>query len=119
GCLDPRTGGWATDVLDRLDIPARIFRDVVPPGTVLGALRDDVAEETGLRGVRVVAPATHDTASAVAAIPFRRSGAAYISAGTWSLVGLELPEPQIDDRTFTANLTNEGGAGGAFRLLRN
>jgi rhamnulokinase len=78
-----------------------------------------VAEETGLRGTAVVAPATHDTASAVAFVPFRRPGAAYISAGTWSLVGLELAEPLIDDRTFAANLTNEGGVEGTVRLLRN
>jgi rhamnulokinase len=118
-CLDPRTGDWAADVLARLEIPAHLFREVVAPATVLGPLRDDVAQETALRGTTVVAPATHDTASAVASVPFRRPGAAYISAGTWSLVGLELAEPLIDDRTFAANLTNEGGVGGTVRLLRN
>jgi rhamnulokinase len=86
---------------------------------VLGPLAPDVVEETGLSGSRLVAPATHDTASAVAAVPFRASGSAYISAGTWSLVGVESPMPLIDDRTYAANLTNEGGVGGAFRVLRN
>jgi rhamnulokinase len=118
-CLDPRTGSWAGELLERLEIPSRLLQDVVPPGTPLGPLRADVADETRLAGVRVIAPATHDTGSAVASVPFLRPGAAYVSAGTWSLVGLELPEPLIDDRTFAANLTNEGGVGGTFRLLKN
>ena len=118
-CLDPRAQAWALDVLERLGIPPRVFPDVIRPATVLGTLLDEVAERTRLRRAVVVAPATHDTASAVAAVPFRRPDAAYISSGTWSLVGVELREPLIDDRTFAANLTNEGGVGGTFRLLRN
>jgi rhamnulokinase len=118
-CFDARAGEWAVDLLERLGIPPPLFPEVVAPATVLGPLRDEVAEETALRGTAVVAPATHDTASAVASVPFRRPGAAYISAGTWSLVGLELTEPLIDDRTFSANLTNEGGVEGTVRLLRN
>ncbi len=118
-CFDPRAHAWADDMLERLDIPPRLFRDVVLPGTVLGPLDDDVVEEARLRDAVVVAPASHDTASAVAAVPFRRPGSAYISSGTWSLVGVEVPAPVIDDRTFAANLTNEGGVGGTFRLLRN
>ncbi len=118
-CLDPRWGSWAHDLLARLGIPAYLFPDVVPPGTTLGPLRDDVLRETRLRGAQVVAPATHDTASAVAAVPFRSVGAVYVSAGTWSLVGIEVPGPVIDDRTFAANLTNEGGVAGTTRLLRN
>jgi rhamnulokinase len=118
-CLDARSGDWAADLLARLGIPPDLFPELVAPATVLGPLRDDVAEETALRGTTVVAPATHDTASAVASVPFRRPGAAYISAGTWSLVGLELSEPLIDDRSFAANLTNEGGVQGTLRVLRN
>jgi rhamnulokinase len=118
-CLDPRTGVWTTDLLERLDIPAAPFRELVEPGTVLGRLRGDVAERTGLRDTSVAVPGTHDTASAVAAVPFRDPRAAYISAGTWSLVGVELPEPLINDDAFAANLTNEGGVGGTTRLLRN
>ncbi len=118
-CFDPQAGAWAFDLLERLEIPARLLPDVVPPGTPLGPLSAEVAEETRLEGATVVATGTHDTASAVAAIPFRRRGSAYISAGTWSLVGLEMEQPVIDDRTFTANLTNEGGVAGTFRLLRN
>ncbi len=118
-CLDVRTGGWAGDLLDRLDVPTRLLPELVDPGTRLGALAPDVAAETGLGSPAVVAVGTHDTASAVAGIPFRAPGSAYISAGTWSLVGLEVDEPAITDATFAANLTNEGGVGGTFRLLRN
>ena len=118
-CLDPRTGTWAGELLGRIDVPAALFAGVVAPGTALGGLRADVAEETRLGAAQVIASATHDTGSAVAAVPFLDPGAAYVSAGTWSLVGLELPEPVIDDASFAANLTNEGGVGGTFRLLRN
>jgi rhamnulokinase len=118
-CLDARAQAWAVDVLERLAIPCRLFTDVVSPATVLGALHEEVAEQTRLRRAVVVAPATHDTASAVAAVPFRSPDSVYISSGTWSLVGMELSEPLIDDCTFAANLTNEGGVEGTFRLLRN
>ncbi len=118
-CFDPRENGWAVDLLERLEIPTRMLPEVVSAGTVLGPLSADIAEETGLDGARLVATATHDTAAAVAAIPFQEPGAAYISAGTWSLVGIEIPQPIIDDRTFAANLTNEGGVAGRVRLLRN
>jgi rhamnulokinase len=118
-CFDPRDGGWAADLAARVDVPSRLFPDVVAPATDLGPLSGDIAEETSLTGAAVVAGATHDTAAAVAAIPFQRPDSAYISAGTWSLVGLEVKQPAIDDRTFAANLTNEGGVAGTFRLLRN
>jgi len=118
-CFDPRAGAWATDVLERLEIRADLFPPAVTPGTVLGPLSDGVAEETHLGDAVLVAVATHDTASAVAAVPFRKPGSAYISAGTWSLVGVEVEEPAIDDRTFAANLTNEGGVEGTTRLLKN
>jgi rhamnulokinase len=118
-CLDGRSGGWARDLLERLEIPLRLLPEVVAPGTVLGPMLPEVAARSGLRGARVVAVATHDTASAVAAVPFRTAGSAYISAGTWSLVGLELPAACINDHTFAANVTNEGGIGGTVRLLRN
>jgi rhamnulokinase len=117
-CLDAATGSWAEDLLKRLAVPARILPELVRPGTLLGALTPSAAEETRLGDARVIAVASHDTASAVAAIPLRGTSA-YISAGTWSLVGVEVDRPLIDDRTFAANLTNEGGVGGTFRLLRN
>jgi rhamnulokinase len=118
-CLDPRAQAWADDVLVRLEIPRRLFRELVAPATRLGSLLPEVVDRTRLRRAVAVAPASHDTASAVAAVPFRTPDAVYISSGTWSLVGVELNEPRIDAETFTANLTNEGGVGGTTRLLRN
>jgi rhamnulokinase len=118
-CYDPRAQAWATDILARLGLPVEVFRETVHPSSVLGPLRQEVAERTRLRGAVVVAPATHDTGSAVAAVPLRDPSSVYISAGSWSLVGMELAAPLISDETFAANLTNEGGLGGTTRLLRN
>jgi rhamnulokinase len=95
---------------------------VVPPGTSLGALRPDVQAGTGLGGIPVVAPATHDTGSAVAAVPTANTGRAnwaYISSGTWSLVGVELPGADLSSETLARGLTNEGGVDGTYRLLKN
>ena len=114
-CYDPRAGAWAVGMLQKLDIPSRIFGDVVRPGTDLGVPRANL----GLDAARVIATATHDTASAVAAVPFESNDAAFISSGTWSLVGLEVREPVINQKALEANLTNEGGVGGTFRLLKN
>jgi rhamnulokinase len=108
-CFDTRAGEWAGDLLERLGIPTQLLPEVVAPATPIGTFR----------GATVVAVGTHDTASAVAAIPFRQRGSAFVSAGTWSLVGLEVDRPLIDDATFAANLTNEGGVAGTTRLLRN
>ena len=118
-CFDARTRGWASDLVERLDVPARLLPEVVEPGTRLGALAASVADETHLDGSEVVAVATHDTGSAVAAVPFRRSDSVFVSVGTWSLVGLEVDEPVITDASFAANLTNEGGVDDTVRLLRN
>jgi rhamnulokinase len=118
-CYDPVAGGWAGDLLDRLDIPRHVFPEVVTPGTTLGGVTTEAADQTGLGGATVVATATHDTGSAVAAAPFAQPGSIFLSVGTWSLVGVELDEPLINDETFGANLTNEGGVGGTTRLLRN
>lgn len=118
-CYDPRARRWADDLLERLDVPARLLPEVVEPGTRLGGLEGGVAEETRLAGAEVVAVATHDTGSAVAAVPFRRRGSVFVSAGTWSLVGLEVEQPVITDASYAANVTNEGGVGDTVRLLRN
>lgn len=115
---DPASGGWASDLLERLRVRPEIFPEIVPPGTVLGPLLPQVADETRIGGAVVVATATHDTAAAVAAIPFRDPRSAYISSGTWSLVGVEVDSPVIDERSFAANLTNEGGVARTL-LLRN
>jgi rhamnulokinase len=118
-CYDPSRRTWADDVLARLDVPVSIFPELVPPGTLLGPAVEDVAAETGLGAAPVIAGATHDTASAVVAVPFRAPSSVFLSVGTWSLVGLETREPVLDDRAFGANVTNEGGVAGTFRLLRN
>jgi rhamnulokinase len=118
-CLDVRTGTWAVDILERLEIPTRIFPDVVTAGTVVGAITGEVGAESGLSGAKVVATATHDTASAVAAIPLRSERAAYASVGTWSLVGVETREAVLTGDSFRANITNEGGVDGTVRVLRN
>ncbi len=118
-CYDPRAGGWARDVLERLDVPTAMLPEIVPPGTPLGAVREGVAADTGLDGTQVVASATHDTAAAVAAVPMDGERAAYMSVGTWSLVGVESGKPFVDDEAFRANLTNEGGVEGTVRVLRN
>jgi len=118
-CLDARSGDWAWPLFDRLSIPARLFGPIVPPGTTLGALRPTLAAELGLGQARVIAPATHDTGSAVAAVPFERPEAIYLSSGTWSLMGVELSAPIINAHSLADNFTNEGGVGGTFRLLKN
>jgi len=114
GCWDPAAGAWAAGVLDRLGIPTGILGEVVAPGTPLGP----PLPELGLRAAQVVATASHDTASAVAAVPLQ-PGDAYISSGTWSLVGLERPAPVTGPDALAANLTNELGVDGTVRLLRN
>jgi rhamnulokinase len=118
-CFDPRRGTWADDLLDRLEVPTRFLPDVVEPGSILARVDRDVADDTRIGDAAVVAVATHDTGSAVAAVPFRARGSAFVSAGTWSLVGVEVDDPVISDATFAANVTNEGGVAGTFRLLRN
>jgi rhamnulokinase len=118
---DPRKKTWALDLLKALDLPTRIFPEIIPSGTILGPLRDDVAAECGAGKIPVIAPATHDTASAVAAVPVEAGNNdwCYISSGTWSLMGVEIPEPIINDKALKYNYTNEGGVGGTIRFLKN
>jgi rhamnulokinase len=116
---DTRRGEWAGSLLERLDIPAHFLPEVVQPGTVLGPLLPSLAAEAGAEDTSVIAPACHDTGSAVAAVPAMGEEFAYISSGTWSLVGVETREPVVTDASLAANLTNEGGVEGRIRLLRN
>jgi rhamnulokinase len=121
-CLNPLTRNWATGLLKKFGLPAHIFPKVVPPGTKLGVLRPRLADRTGLHKVNVVAPPTHDTASAVAGVPTANTGKAnwaYISSGTWSLMGAEVNHASLSARTQELNLTNEGGLDGTYRLLKN
>jgi rhamnulokinase len=117
--LDPATKTWAFGLVKAFGLPERVLGTLVQPGTVLGPLRPAVAKETGLNPARVIAPASHDTAAAVAAVPASAASWAYISSGTWSLMGVELAAPLTDDRALAANFTNEGGVGGTVRFLKN
>lgn len=116
---DPRKNKWATPMLNRLGIPGRLLQKIVPSGTTLGPLKKEIAEECGIGPMQIIAPACHDTASAVAAVPADVDNFCYISSGTWSLMGVELTDPIINDQTLALNYTNEGGAGGRIRLLKN
>src|SRR5262245_2473312 len=116
---DPTARSWAHRLLKAFGLPAQILGTIVQPGTVLGPLRPAVVNETGLQPVPVVAPASHDTGSAVAAVPAQGNSWAYISSGTWSLMGVELPGPVINDQVLRYNFTNEGGVGGTIRFLKN
>ncbi|HZT34235.1 MAG TPA: rhamnulokinase family protein [Bryobacteraceae bacterium] len=116
---DPRKKAWAADLLGRLGLPAHILPEIVQPGTLLGPLLPSVAAAAGLGEVPVYATGCHDTASAVAAVPAQGEGWVYISSGTWSLMGVETDEPVINEASLTLNLTNEIGAAGKVRLLKN
>ena len=112
--------GWARDILAELKIPAKILPEVVQPGTTLGSMRKNVLEDCGFGGeVPVIAVASHDTASAVAALPEMDSESAFISSGTWSLMGTEVVEPNTSEDARRLQFTNEGAATGGFLLLKN
>ncbi|QIJ66861.1 rhamnulokinase [Streptomyces sp. JB150] len=118
--VDPRTGDWSYDVAARLGIDLSLFAPLRRPGDPAGVLRAEVLEETGLTGpVPVTAVGSHDTASAVAAVPATGERFAYICTGTWSLAGLELPAPVLTEESRAANFTNELGLDGTVRYLRN
>ena len=116
--VDAATGDWDFDLLSRMGIPSRILSPIVPAGTVLGPLRPAIAAELGLEGVQVTAPGTHDTASAIAGAPLNESWA-YISSGTWSLIGIERTATLINAEVERFNFTNEGGVYGTTRFLKN
>jgi rhamnulokinase len=123
-CFDPQTGDWAFPLVERFGLPRHIFGPIASPGTELGRLRSDVAAETGLGAARVILPGTHDTASAVAAVPAAeppssRPDWCYVSLGTWALVGAELDRPLVTPDCLARNFTNEAGVGGTTRLLKN
>jgi rhamnulokinase len=117
--VDPAGRTWAYELVKAFGLPGHILGSIVQPGTVLGPLRASVASETGLNPVPVIAPASHDTGSAVAAVPAQGKSWAYISSGTWSLMGAELPAPLINEEVRRCNFTNEGGVGGTIRFLKN
>lgn len=117
--LDPVSRTWAFGLLEAFGLPRGICGKIVEAGTVLGPLRPSVAGETGLQQIPVIAPATHDTGSAFAAVPARGNSWACISSGTWSLMGAEIPAPLVNEQVLRHNFTNEGGAAGTIRFLKN
>ncbi|MBI1387244.1 MAG: rhamnulokinase [bacterium] len=118
----PANHDWSHEMLNRFGIPGAIFPEVVRPGMRVGGLLNEVARETGLKNAGVVVPAAHDTGSAVAAVPTQNTGTpnwAYISSGTWSLVGAEVQNAIVNQTALDLNFTNEGGVDGTYRLLKN
>lgn len=117
--IDPVTRSWAGDLVSAFGLPDKILGTIVQPGTVLGPLRSQIVSQTGLTSIPVIAPATHDTGSAVAAAPAKGDSWAYISSGTWSLMGAEIRQPITHAKALEYNFTNEGGVDGTIRLLKN
>lgn len=117
--INARTKQWSTGLLEKLGIPTSILPEIVQTGAQLGGVLPSVGEETCAAGATVIATAGHDTAAAVVSVPAKGSNWCYISSGTWSLMGAELPGPAITDATLNANFTNEGGVDGSIRFLKN
>jgi rhamnulokinase len=113
------SGHWDRALLDRLGLPTNLLTPIVPPASAAGQLMPNVAAEIGCPPIQVIAVGSHDTASAVAAVPATERDFAYLSCGTWSLLGTELPSPIVDERALAWNFTNEGGISGTYRLLKN
>ena len=117
--IDPRTKCWDKEILALLGLKEENFGPITMPGTQIGTLTEEVRSATGLGAVPVVAVAGHDTGSAVAGTQLSGDGSAYLSSGTWSLMGIESKEPIISERSFELNFTNEGGIEGTIRVLKN
>ena len=118
--LNANSREWSWGLIDKLGFNKSLLTKIVPAGTVIGRLKDDIVEELGIGKIPVVAVASHDTGSAVASVPFENShNSAYISCGTWSLMGMELDSPQCTEKAEEHNFTNEGGVSGTIRFLKN
>ena len=117
--MDMRTGKWSAEIFDKMSLPVNIMPDVVMPGTIVGQLTADVGRELICGPIPIIAIASHDTASAVAAVPADSENWAYLSSGTWSLIGVEVPKAVVNDKTFQYEFTNEGGVENTIRLLKN
>jgi len=116
---NPRSGEWARDIAEQAGIPGHLFPEIADSGTPLGPLRTELADELRLTGTQVVSGLSHDTAAAVMAVPAETGNWAFLSSGTWSLLGVERPEPLINEASQTLNFTNEAGFGGTTRFLKN
>ena len=118
-CFDPLKRDWARPVLDAMEIPSHLFGPVTEPGIKIGTLLPGLAEETGAGAIQIVLPACHDTGSAVVAVPAKNQDFAWISSGTWSIMGAEVHEPSLSAKALEFNFTNEGGVFGTWRLSKN
>ena len=116
---NPTIKDWDFPLIERLGLPKQLFKQICDPGDTLGKLRSSVQDYTGLKKLKVVSVGGHDTASAVAAVPSQKNSPAYLSSGTWSLMGLELAEPVISEKSFNDSFTNEIGVNGTVRFLKN
>jgi rhamnulokinase len=118
--LDVHTRDWDKDLISKFGVPTEMLPEIVPPGTVLGPVHPHIARVTGIGpATPIIVPCTHDTGSAVVAVPAKDASWGYLSCGTWSLLGAELPEPNTSDLAYTHNFTNEGGYGRTIRFLKN
>ena len=115
---NPIAQNWSAKLIQQFEFPETLFPSIVPSGTRLGPLKPELCAETGLAQIEVIASCSHDTGSAVAAVPAEGDGWAYLSSGTWSLIGVELPAPLINDATREHDFTNEMGFGGTTRFLK-
>jgi len=123
--FNPNTSDWSQKIIEKLGLECKLFQKIIPSGTVLGKLKKDITQEVGLiEDTYLIAPACHDTGSAIVAVPvdmkrYRRGEWAYLSSGTWSLLGVELEKPIINKKTLESNFTNEGGVENTIRFLKN
>ncbi len=118
-CFDPVLNNWAYDLLPKLGINGGIFQNIIQPGTIIDQIHESIAKDAGCTRVPLIATASHDTASAVAAVPAQSDDFIYISSGTWSLMGIETKDPIISEQSLNYNITNEGGVNGTYRFLKN
>jgi rhamnulokinase len=117
--LNANTKTWEKSLFDAMQVPVSIMQEIVMPGTIIGKVSTDIAREAGVGQVPLVAVALHDTGSAIAAVPAEGTNWAYLSSGTWSLMGIETHKALINEKTEALNFTNEGGVEGTFRFLKN
>ena len=115
----PGTSQWNLELIEKVGIPAKILQEIVWPGTILGSILPEVAKETGSAQVPVIAVAAHDTGSAIVSVPCQCEDFVYLSSGTWSIMGIESPQPIISEQSLKCNFTNEGGVEGTTRFLKN
>ena len=117
--MDMRTGQWSKGIFEKLGLPIEIMPEVVQPGTIVGKLKAELCKEFECEPINIITVGSHDTADAVAAVPAQSEQWAYLSSGTWSLMGVETPEAIINDKSLKYSFTNEGGIENTIRFLKN